>query len=67
MLLEMYDDVKELMRNLLQVFVKYEVIEKCKSESAYKQIDLSCKLDILSKSKLNIGGAADMLKWSKKI
>ena len=60
MLSYMYDDIKELVRNVLQLFVKYEVIEKCKTASAYKQIDLSDKSNILPKSKFNIGRAVDI-------
>ena len=58
-----YDDIKELVRRMLQLFVKYEVIEKCKTAPAYKQIDLSDKSKLIksnSKSKLNIGRAADI-------
>ena len=46
MLPSMYD-LNELVRNVLQVFVKYGVIEKCKTACAYKQIDLLDKLNIL--------------------
>ena len=54
------DDLKELVRNVLQLYVKYEVIEKCKTASDYKQINLSEKSNIASKSKLNIVRAADI-------
>ena len=54
-----YNDIKDLVRNVLELFVKYEVIEKCKTALGYKQIGLSDKSCILSKSKLNIGRAAD--------
>ena len=60
MLPYIYDDIKELVRNVLQLVVKYEVIEKCKTPSAYQQIDLPGKSNILSKSKFNIGRAADI-------
>ena len=60
MLPYMYDDIKELVRNVFQLFVKYEVIEKCKTASAYKQIDLPDNSNILSKSKFNIGRAVDI-------
>ena len=60
MLPYMYDDLKELVRNVLQLYVKYEVIEKCKAASDYKQINLSEKSKIVNKSKLNIGRAADV-------
>ena len=60
MLPYMYDDLKELVRNVLQLCVKYEVIEKCKTASDYKQINLSEKSNIVSKLKLSIGRAADI-------
>ena len=60
MLPYMYDDLKELVRNVLQLYTKDEVIEKCKTVSDYKQINLSEKSNIVSKSKLNIGCAADI-------
>ena len=59
MLPYMYDDLKELVRNVLQLYVKYEVIEKCKTASDYKQINRSEKSNIVSKSRLNIVRAAD--------
>ena len=40
-------DMNELVRNVLQVFVKYGVIEKCKTAWAYKQTDLLDKSNIL--------------------
>ena len=48
----LYDDLKDLIRNALQLYVKYEVIEKCKTASDYKQINLSEKSNIVSKSNL---------------
>ena len=45
---------------MLQLFVKYEVIKKCKTASDYKQIYLSEKSNIVSKSKLNIGCVANI-------
>ena len=36
MLPDMYDYIKEKLRNVLQLFVKYEVIENSKTVSAYK-------------------------------
>ena len=58
----MYDDLKGLVRNMLQLYVKYndKVIEKCETASDYKQINLSEKSNTVSKSKLNIGFAADI-------
>ena len=53
----MYDNLKKLVRNVLQLYVKYKVIEKCKTASDYKQINLSEKSNIVSKSKLNICAA----------
>ena len=32
----LYDDLMELLRNVLQLYVKYEVIEKCKTVSDYE-------------------------------
>ena len=60
MLPYMYDDLKELVRDVLQLYVKYEVIEKCKTASDYKQINLSEKSNIVSKSKLNTGHKTDI-------
>ena len=60
MLPYLYDDLKELVRNVLQLYVKYKVIKKGKTASDYKQINLSEKRNIVSKSKLNIGCAADI-------
>ena len=47
---------------MLQLYVKYndKVIEKCKTASDYKQINLSEKSNTVSKSKLNIVCAADI-------
>ena len=45
---------------MLQLYVKCEVIEKCKTASDHKQINLSEKSNIVSKSKVNIGRAADI-------
>ena len=45
---------------MLQLYVKCEVIEKCKTASDHKQINLSEKSNIMSKSKLNIGRATDI-------
>ena len=45
---------------MLQLYVKYEVIEKCKAASDFKQINLSEKPNVVSKSKLNIGRAANI-------
>ena len=59
MLPYMYDELKELVRNVLQLYVKYKVIEKCKTASDYKQMNLSEKSNIVRKSKLNISRAAD--------
>ena len=63
MLPYMYDNLKELVRNVLQLYVKYKVNEKCKTASDYKQINLPEISNIVSKSKLNIGRAAEMLKY----
>ena len=60
MLPYLYDDLKELVRNMLQLYVKYKVIENGKTASDYKQINLSEKSNIVTKSKLNIGCAADI-------
>ena len=60
MLPYLYDELKELVRNVLQLYVKYEVIEKCKTASDYKQISLSEKSNIVSKLKLNTRRAADI-------
>ena len=49
-----YDDINESVKNVLQLFVKCEIIEKCKTASTYKQIDLLDKPNILSKSKITI-------------
>ena len=48
----LYGDLKELVRNVLQLYVKCKVIEKCKTASDYKQINLTEKRNIVSKSKL---------------
>ena len=39
MLPDMYDYIKEKLRNVLQLFVKYEVIENSKTVSAYKLLN----------------------------
>ena len=49
-----YDDINESVKNVLELFVKCEIIEKCKTPSTYKQIDLLDKPNILSKSKITI-------------
>ena len=61
-----FEQVSLLGRNALQHFVKYEHIKKCKTASAYKQIDLLDKPNILSKSKLNIGRATDITVYELK-
>ena len=60
MLPYMDDELKELVRNVLQLYVKYEVTEKFKTASNYKQINQSKKSSIVGKSKLNAGPAADI-------
>ena len=60
MLPYMYDDIKVLVKNVLQLFVKYEVSQKSKTTHACKKVDLSDKSNILSKSGLYIGHAADI-------
>ena len=60
MLPYMYDDLKELVRNVLQLYVKYKVIQKYKTASDCKQINPSGKSNIVSKSKFNIGCVADI-------
>ena len=60
MLPYMDDELKELVRNVLLLYVKYEVIEKFKTASNYKQINQSEKSNIVGKSKLNAGPAADI-------
>ena len=42
----MYDDVKELVKNVLRFFVKYKIIEMCKTASVCKHINLSDKSNI---------------------
>ena len=66
MLPYIYDYIKKLVRKVWQFFVKYEVIENCKTAPAYKQLDLSdfksniLNYHLLSKLELNIGHAADI-------
>lgn len=53
----MFDDITELVRGVLQLFIKPEVLNTC---SSFKAIDLSKKDNFLSRKKLNIGRASDI-------
>ena len=47
----MYDDLKNLVKSILQLYIKQSVIDNCSNEIAYKNIDLLNKSNIVSKKK----------------
>ena len=56
----MYDDLTDLVRKLLQLFIKTDVLTNCTSGTALKQLDLTKKENFFSQSKLNIGFATEL-------
>ena len=53
----LYFDLKEIIIKLLQIIVKPDVLEKCKSWQKLKDLDLSLDKNLLTDEKLNTGFA----------
>ena len=45
----MYDDLKNVVKSILQLYIKQSVIDNCSNGIAYKNIDLLNKSNIASK------------------
>ena len=56
----MYGDLIDMVRNLLQLFMKPDVLNKCTSETALKELDLKKKDNMLCQRKLNNGFATEL-------
>ena len=56
----MYDDLKNLVKSTLQLYIKQSVIGNCWNGIAYKNIDLLNKSNIVSKKKLILGCATEL-------
>ena len=56
----MYDDLKNLIKSILQLYIKQSVIDNCWNGIAYKNIDLLNKSNIVSKKKLILGCATEL-------
>ena len=50
----MYDDLKHLVKIILQLYIKQSVIDNCSNGSAYKNMDLLNKSYIVSKKNLHL-------------
>ena len=50
----MYEDLTDLVRKILQLFMKLDVLTKYASGSAFKKLNLAKLENFLSRSKLNI-------------
>ena len=57
----MYDDLKSLVKSILQFYINQSVIDNCSNGIAYKNIDLLDKSNIVSKkkNKLTLGCATE--------
>ena len=53
MILFMCSDLEKLSKNLLKLFIKPEVIDKCASPKQLKEIDVRNKENLLKKKKIN--------------
>ena len=53
----LYFDLKEIIVKLLEIIVKPDVLEKCKSWQKLKHLDLSLDKNLLTDEKLNAGFA----------
>ena len=53
MILFMCSDLEKLLKNLLKLFIKPEVIDKCASPKQLKEIDVRNKENLLKKKKIN--------------
>ena len=49
----MCSDLEKLSKNLLKLFIKPEVIDKCASPKQLKEIDVRNKENLLKKKKIN--------------
>ena len=56
----MYGDLIDMVRNLLQLFMKPDVLNKCTSETVLKELDLKKKDNMLCQRKLNNGFATEL-------
>ena len=52
-------DIKNLVANILKLFVKLEVIEGCKAASDLLEIDLSMEKNLLKINQIPVGFAAE--------
>ena len=55
----MYNDLVQLITNILQLIVKPHVIKICKSGSDFKKIDLFKKENLLKQREISVGFAAE--------
>ena len=56
----MYDDLKNLVKSILQLYIKQSFIDSWSNGIAYKNIDLLNKSNIVSKKKLTLGCATKL-------
>ena len=54
----MYNDLQKLLRKLILLIVKPDLLQNCKSATDIKNLDLSDKSDLLKLKDINIGFAA---------
>ena len=60
MLAFMYDDLKNLVKSTLQLYIKQSVIGNCSNVIAYKNINLLNKSNIVIKKTLTLGCATEL-------
>ena len=56
----MHDDLKHLIKSILQPYIKQSVIDSCSNGIAYKNINLLNKSNIVSTKKLTLGRATEL-------
>ena len=56
----MYDDLKNLVKSILHLYIKRSVMDNCLNGIAYKNIDLLNKSNIVSKTNLTLGCATEL-------
>ena len=54
-----YFNIKNLLTNILKLFVKLEVIEGCKIASDLLEIDLSMEMNLIKVSQISVGFATE--------
>jgi len=57
----MHSDLKMLMKSLLELIVKSEVLDKCKTSKQLKSLNLSDKLNLLSLKQVRLGFGAEKI------